>query len=144
MVAQTVASVGPYELSIRRPEDQRSTSSGGQLSAATTSVMPAGSAPSGISWSTAGGIAACVTACRTARSARAGPGVMPGSATTRVDPVSSPIDSSQNPPSKEGDRWCRTRLPGTTPQCEVKMSTRPGSPACVTVTPLGRPVVPDV
>ncbi len=144
MVAQTVVSVGPYELRIRRPADQRSTSSGGQVSAATTSVIAAGSAPSGISWSTAGVIAAWVTRWRTASSARAGPGTVPGSATTRVEPVSRPIASSQNPPSKAGDRWCRTRLPGTTPSCEVKMSSRPGSPVCVTVTPLGRPVVPEV
>src|ERR1043165_971766 len=61
IVAQTVVSVGPYALIIRRPTDQRATSDAGHASPATTSVDRGTS--SGRSGNTTGGRVACVTPC---------------------------------------------------------------------------------
>jgi hypothetical protein len=62
IVAQTVVSVGPYALIIRRPRDQRTTSSSAQASPATINASTGTS--SSIEARIAGGNVACVTRSR--------------------------------------------------------------------------------
>ncbi len=54
------------------------------------------------------------------------------------------MHSSQNAASKLGEANWSTREPGPTSKaasCEV---SRPATPMCVTTTPFGRPVEPEV
>ncbi|KOU04658.1 hypothetical protein ADK88_21300 [Streptomyces sp. NRRL F-2295] len=130
---------------MRRPSDQRATSSGGHASPATTTVAPAGSASSGSTASAVGGRVTCVTSCSAQSAARSGPGISRSAgATTRVAPDRSPITISQAAASKLSAANCSTRLPGPTPNASRWARAREAMPPCGTTTPLGRPVEPDV
>ncbi|GLZ28502.1 hypothetical protein Lesp02_06920 [Lentzea sp. NBRC 105346] len=110
MVAQTVVSVGPYALIIRRPGAHADTTSAGQASPATTRH----SRPSGVSPVNAtGGRVACVTP-RNA-SARSSP-INLWSDSTSVAPESNAMQISHHAASKLNDANCNTRLSAVTPR----------------------------
>ncbi|GAQ58683.1 hypothetical protein a10_08575 [Streptomyces acidiscabies] len=137
IVAQTVVSVGPYALIIRRPGAQRWTSSGEHASPATTSVVAVNSPSSATS--TDGGTVTCVTSS----SVSAGSG-LPGGGRTRVAPVSRAVYSSDTDASKLGEANWRTRLSASMANRSTWPATRWASPEWLTTTPLGRPVEPEV
>src|SRR6476469_2763554 len=106
MVAQTVASVGPYALIIRRPADQRITCSGGQASPATIRLRSGRSADN--SGSRTGGKVAWVMFCFTMRLERYSP-LRSSDGRTSVAPDKSVVAISDTAASKLGDANWRTR-----------------------------------
>ncbi len=141
----TVASVGPYTLIIRRPVDHCPASAAGQGSPATLSVMPVGRPSGGIAASAVGGSLRCVTSLRRTVLVSAGPGSSwCGAASTSVAPVHRARKMSDTEASKLGEANCNTRLPGPMPSRAACAVTRPGRPECVTTTPFGTPVDPEV
>ncbi len=148
MVAQTVVSVGPYALIILRSRDHRSTSAAEHASPATVSTMPAGSPSSSRAASAAGEIVACVMRCRAitpARPDRPAPGSSRSAgARTSVEPDSSARHSSEKAASKLGEATWRIRLPSSTANRSIWLPARLATPRCVTTTPFGRPVEPEV
>ena len=144
-VAQTVVSVGPYALSIRRPADQRSTSSGGQASPAVMRVRPSGiGSPTGQAASTVGGRQTTSMPAFATSSASGSPGARSASAaSTRTAPVSSAVSSSQAAASKLNEANCSSRVPSPTPKRSCSAASA-ATARCGTSTPLGRPVEPEV
>ena len=117
-VATTVASVGPYELIIRRPGAHTRTSPAGQASPPTITVRNPGS-PAAATWagtvaSAAGGISACVTRRRASTPASCSPSSGPGGGTTSAAPAGNEIHNSSTEASKLGEENCSTRSPGRT------------------------------
>nr|MCF0103490.1 hypothetical protein [Streptomyces sp. MH191] len=145
VVAQTVDSVGPYALTSRRPADQPAARFRGSASPAVTRVVSEGRLSGSMSASAAGGSVAWVTPRSATRRTSAGPGISSGDgADTRQAPLHSAITVSHTDASKLIDANCRTRLPGESARCSACSAARLGSPRWVTVTPLGRPVEPEV
>ncbi len=145
MVAQTVVSVGPYALTRNRSRAQVCTRAGGHASPASTSVLPAGSEPGGITASAAGGRVRWVMPRSRTRPARVGPGSRAfRSSISRQAPESRPMHSSQNAASKLTDAMCSTRLAGVTRSRSLWVLAMAPTPLWVTTTPFGRPVEPDV
>ena len=83
--------------------------------------------------STAGGSVACVIASSARNSASSAPSRRSGGTTTKAAPDNKAIDHSEQKLSK----------PGLTPN-RAWPTARFDNPACGTITPLGRPVDPDV
>ncbi len=145
MVQETVVSVGPYALNMRRPVAHLATREACAASPAMTRFSTAGRLPSG-SWArTAGGRVACVTPNSPIRdgswsawsSMSAGP-------STRQAPALSGVQISETAASKLSEANCSARLPGPMPYAPILASTMFGMERCSTTTPLGRPVEPDV
>ncbi len=147
-VETTVASVGPYELIIRRPGAHSDTRSAVQASPPTITPVKAGrpsrATPAGTVASAAGGISAWVTWNRSSTSARCSPSNGPGGGTTSAAPAGSDMHSSSTDASKLGDENSSTRSPGRTAYRSISAAEKFASPACETTTPFGRPVDPDV
>ncbi|GAA3674637.1 hypothetical protein GCM10022420_064200 [Streptomyces iranensis] len=145
MVAATVASVGPYALTMWRPGAQSETSSAEHASPPTISPRTVPRLPAGIIDSGDGGIIRWVIRRSSSSVARSGPGVRRSSgAHTRVAPVKRALDSSQNEASKLGETNCSTRSPGPTRCLRRCTATALARPRWLTTTPLGRPVEPEV
>src|SRR5262245_39890588 len=100
IVAQTVVSVGPYALIIRRPCDQRATTSAEQASPATINVRSGTSSDN--SPSSTGGSVAWVTFCSQHRRVRPSP-PRSAAATTSVAPDPKAITISEIAASKLGE-----------------------------------------
>src|SRR5215475_11342838 len=147
-VLTTVASVGPYELIIRRPGAHRATSSAVQASPPTITPRKSGSwsraTRSGTVANAAGGISAWVTWNFASTSARCSPSSGPGGGDTRAAPAGSDMHSSRTDASKLGEENCSTRSPGRTAYRSISAAEKLANPACATTTPFGRPVDPDV
>ncbi len=143
--AHTVVSVGPYALNMARPGAHRSTSCWGRASPAHTIVSRCGSSRSGTMASTLGGRVMWVIRVSARKSPRPGPyRTSRRGGRTRVAPEHSAMASSKTDASKLGEANCSTRWPGLTVNVERWASARLASPRWVSVTPLGRPVEPEV
>ncbi len=141
-----MASVGPYALRITRPRENRSTSSGGHASPATTSCTPPGIGRSaGHADRTVGGRHTMVVPVRSTSSASGPPGPR-SSAVDRiiVAPESSPMESSQVAASKLYEANWSQRVSGPMPMRGPWSATITATVRCSTTTPLGRPVEPEV
>ncbi|GGO36059.1 hypothetical protein GCM10012286_07520 [Streptomyces lasiicapitis] len=146
-VAAHVVSVGPYAFMTARPGAQREMRSGGQASPArdrtrrsvNVSAASAGSVPT-----TDGGRVACVMCCWASVRASSSPTRRCWWGSTRVAPVVRAMIRSQTDTSKLGDADCRTREPGARSKRSRWTARRAAMPVWVTVTPLGRPVEPEV
>ncbi|SHX27696.1 Uncharacterised protein [Mycobacteroides abscessus subsp. abscessus] len=142
-----VASVGPYALSMTRPVPvlsvaQRSTSSGGQASPATTS--DAASNPCGDNIIAADGVwVSIVTPSATSSScSSSGARAAVSDTTTRRPPCSRAPKISHTETSKAREcHWLQTRAAGN---WSSSRPSRPTTLRCVMATPLGTPVVPEV
>ncbi|GAA3646949.1 hypothetical protein GCM10022420_022170 [Streptomyces iranensis] len=144
MVAHTVTSVGPYAFTIRRPGAHRSTNPGEHASPATTSdrKLPGNSSTAA---NTDGGTVTCVTP----NSATTSPNDPPGGnlstpAITNTPPDNNAIHISETAASKLNDANCNTRASAPTPNRSICAAAKFPMPRCVTTTPFGRPVDPDV
>src|SRR6266436_5992808 len=145
IVAHTVLSVGPYALIIRQRPAHRVVNSAGHASPATINVSSAGNSSSPNAPKTVGGNVTVVICSRCISSARPPPGITSSrSANTSLAPCSRAIVQSATEASKLGDTaWSITLLvPNlSTWACPA---TKLHTPPCVTPTPLGCPVEPDV
>ncbi|GLZ47944.1 hypothetical protein Acsp06_41290 [Actinomycetospora sp. NBRC 106375] len=141
----TVASVGPYALNIRWSRPQRATSSGATRSVPASSTPGGSVTSSGMAASSTGGRIMTETSWAYRYAASSGTGARSSlGTTTRRAPESSDWHSSQNATSKLGDAKASTRSSGPTPSRSVWVATSLSTPACVTSTPFGRPVDPEV
>ncbi len=132
-------------MNIRRPADQVATSSGEAASPATISASTVDSDPAGMAASTVGVRIAWVTPNASAVSASGAPGASrSGSAMTRAPPAKRDMHISPTEMSKLGEANCRTRLRAVMPSSPVTSATMLAKPVCVTATPFGRPVEPEV
>ncbi|CAM5361519.1 hypothetical protein STANM309S_03499 [Streptomyces tanashiensis] len=96
MVAQTVTSVGPYALIIRRScAVQRSTSSAVHASPATSRLRTPGRSAAGTLAAATGGSTAWLTASPVRTSVRVSPARVPVGGTTRAAPASRTASSSK-------------------------------------------------
>ncbi len=128
-----------------RPTDQRSTTSGGQASPATSSVLTAGRDPSGRTASAADGRVTWVTPNSAAVATSSGPTARRSAGTTTsAAPAHREIQVSQTDESKLGEANSSTREPGPHPSRSAWVAASAATPVCVTATPLGRPVDPEV
>src|SRR6266851_302934 len=100
IVAQTVVSVGPYALIIRRPLDQRATTSAEHASPATIRVSSGKSSDKPAS--STGGKVACVIFCSQIRLASASP-LRSAAGRTRVAPDTNTVAISEMAASKLGE-----------------------------------------
>ncbi len=107
-------------------------------------VMPSGSARSGMVASAAGGRSTWVSACRVTNAASSGPSRCSAGTTASAPPANRLIASSENIMSKLGEANWRCRVPGPVPTVRSQVRTSPVIPSCVLTTPLGVPVEPEV
>src|SRR5215831_18427401 len=141
MVAQTVVSVGPYALIIRRPADQRAAKVTGQASPATTRLA-SGSSSDKVA-TTAGGNVACVTCSAQISFARPSPLRSPPGRTS-LAPDAKLAQISQTVASKLNGANCSNRASDVMASRSIWAAARLGMPRCVTATPFGVPVDPEV
>ena len=144
IVAQTVVSVGPYALIMRRPSDHRATSAPGQASPATISPSRSRPALSPRVASTMGGKVACVTLWAVMTSRSAGPARSSSGTSTSLAPTVRAMAISDNDASKLRDANCNTLDWGVMPSRSTWAAASVGIPACATITPLGVPEEPEV
>ncbi len=140
-----VVSVGPYMFSSRRPADHRAASSPEHRSPPVLTVRSAGKSMSG-SDSRSEGV---LTHTSISRSRSRAPSAVPErtvsrSATCSAAPEKSARKTSSSEASKLSDAVCRTRLPGPAPKVSTACESRLEAAPCVTATPLGCPVEPEV
>ncbi len=150
-VVSTVASVGPYRLCSLTPSKSvaRSYRSSVNASPPQNNIRrlshraAVGSATNAVSWE--GTKCATVIRSRRIRSARyAGSRCSPGAATTSAAPVISGHHSSHTEASKPNGVLCSMRSCGSRPNSRCAHIRWLANPPCVTTTPFGRPVEPDV
>src|ERR1700678_2408114 len=144
IVAQTVVSVGPYALTSRRPPAHRAARAGPAASPAVTSVLTPSRAAVPVTARTAGGTVRCVTPSRAITWPSRSPASAPGPGTARTAPEHRAITSSHTDASNPGGANASTRLPGPAPSRPACAAASDRSPPCVTTTPLGDPVDPDM
>ena len=127
------------------PLAQRFTCAGGSASPAQISTRTGPSASSARPDSTIGGRVAWVMPSRATSAARVSPAnTSPGAPRCSEAPWLRAIDHSNTQASKLKDANCSTRLSGDTPNSSPCTRCKLGKPRWVTITPLGRPVEPDV
>src|SRR5580765_1175252 len=143
MVAQTVASVGPYALIILSPRDHLATDA--PLSASPPFIRHCrGKALNSSRLASTGtGNKACVTPRETRSSYKARPSRC-SCGKTSVAPALNAIRSSQNEASKFSEANCRTRDSSVSCRPSLWLVASEGIPSCVTTTPFGIPVDPEV
>lgn len=129
---------------MRRPGAHRSTSSAEHASPPTIRHENVSSPLTGTLARAAGGISAWVTRRSEITSASGSPASAAGPGTTRAAPEVSVMHSSSTDASKLGEENCRTRLDGVTANRSRSVAANADRPECVTTTPLGTPVEPDV
>ncbi len=143
-VLQMVASLGPYRLNIFRPGAQRRMTSGGHASPATARTASSSSPDGSTVVSAAGVTKAWVTWAPRSRCTRSSPPMIDVGAITMVDAAATAMKISNTDASKLGDAKCSTRDSAVRPIRSRCSTTTLARPVCVTTTPLGRPVEPDV
>ncbi|GLY85083.1 hypothetical protein Airi02_030120 [Actinoallomurus iriomotensis] len=141
----TVASVGPYAWTRRRPCDQAPASAGPIGSAPTTIRVRSGTS-SGFSTSRSDGTTLVVVmpASRIRRLSAPPSERSAEEAITRVPPAASVTATSRTEASKLNEVNCRTPVPGSAPSAGARAVAMFATLACATPTPFGRPVEPDV
>ncbi|CAM4520627.1 hypothetical protein COEX109129_39370 [Corallococcus exiguus] len=144
-VATTVASVGPYELTKRRPGAQRVTTSAGSASPPEMTVRSAGSPSDGVTASAAGVRLSTVMFASRSSADSVSPGnSRSAGASTSVAPAVSVVKISSTERSKLRLANCSTRLPGPMPYATASWVTRLATLRCSMAVPLGVPVLPEV
>ncbi len=140
-----VVSVGPYMLISRRPRDQRAAVPPGRRSPPTPMARTVGYSASG-RLSRSAGVLSRMSTSRSRSSAPNRSGESTSSRSTRcsVAPDNSATKISSSEASKAGENVCSRLLRGVAPSVRTVADSRFAAPACVTTTPLGRPVEPEV
>ncbi|GAA3836902.1 hypothetical protein GCM10022226_68590 [Sphaerisporangium flaviroseum] len=128
----------------RRPTPHRRTNSPPHASPPTTNVDKSPNTISGTVAKAAGGIKQCVIPSPASTPPNASPPNTPTGHTTNAAPEPKAHTISKTDASKLGDANCNTRSPGPAPNRDTNPAAKFPTPACVTTTPFGRPVDPDV
>ncbi len=137
--------MGPYPLRNRRPGAQRATTSALHASPVEITVFSSGSSARGVAASAEGVNLACVTRSLRSRARRSSPGIIASrEATTSVAPLHSAVKRSSTDASKCSGAKKSTRAPSPMRYAAVKARMALHTPRCGTMTPLGRPVEPEV
>ncbi len=144
IVAHTVLSVGPYALIIRRPGLHCAISAAGHASPATTRHSSARSSVLLSVANTAGGSVAWLMRCSTSRWRNPSPLTASAGVSTKAAPLDSAISVSHAEASKLKVANCSTRECRVTFRRSTCAAANALRPACVTTTPLGVPVEPEV
>ncbi len=140
----TVASVGPYALNSDRPAPHRSTSSALAASPPVTTTFRS-SRPDGSTDANAAGVTnAWVTDSPDNTAANSEPPYTSVGAITSVPAPPKASSTSSTDASKLVDANASTRESVVTRKRDRSSSTKSPSPRCVTTTPFGTPVDPEV
>ncbi len=145
VVTITVASVGPYVFTSRRPADHAPATAPGNGSAPASTVPSPGTAP-GSSTPSNDGTTLAATTPRPVISPVSAPGSdrCAAVAITSVPPAARVTATSSTDASKLNDANCSTRTPGPAPSTGPRAAARFTTPPCPTSTPFGVPVDPEV
>ncbi len=149
--ATTVASVGPYVFQTSRPSTaSRSASSGGHASPPKISSRTSSSASTGHSAASVGTVETTVMRCSDSHGPRSTPlRTSERAAGTRQPPCRQASHISSQDASKATDRPASTRSDGPIGSSSARnscasASTNAAAAPCVTATPFGVPVEPEV
>src|SRR5262249_1057398 len=139
--AQPVVPGAPWPLLTRRPCDQRPAASAEQASPATINVCNGTSSES--SFSNTGGNVACVTVCSRSSCPRPSPR-RSCAGRTSVAPDPNAVTISDTAASKLREANWSTRAGDVIAKRSICAAASDDTPACVTATPFGVPVEPEV
>ncbi|KAF0963725.1 hypothetical protein MLGJGCBP_03137 [Rhodococcus sp. T7] len=139
-----VVSVGPYPLTYLRPGAHRATNSGVDASPPTDTTARSSNSVGSTDPNTAGVMIACVTLSSASNCANSAPPRTDGGTTTKLAPRENATIHSSTDGSKLGTHMCKKRDAASTPYNSTASASNAFKPPCVTATPFGRPVEPDV